>query len=458
MFGLMKTKTCGLSDEQKLRRRLHYCGTCKTMGALYGQKTRFLLNHDTVFLAEILTALSGDESKSWQEAYQSYNCLSLPQGEMPFALEFAATANVVLTEFKIKDHIADEGKMRWNLAQKTFSRSFKKAAHKLKEWQFPFEELTDILSQQTERESQPQGDSIEEILDYLAVPTATATALFFDAGAKLSLSANSSKQMFTLGFTFGKLIYLLDAFEDYERDLRDGNLNAFRKSFQKQNASDNASDLVENSKLSKNARSKAARILRALIDEVSDNIEKLPLDSINKRLFEARLRNNIERKLKTALPVVQIAKSKVCTPRRPVTLSQRWNQAKEIAKELTAAGFTRLSWVRSWQYVPAFLIVAAVAFIAPQEAAKAKSWQDCAGLGLNLMFLGSLIGAVFALPIKMAANLPPNPLNEAERQERRQRWFEYCCEGCDCGCECCNCCEGCDCGCCNCCDGCGCDC
>ena len=92
MFGLMRAKSCGQSDEQRLQRRLHYCGTCKTVGTLYGNKARLLLNHDTVFLAEILTALGGEDFNSWQRALQSFNCLNLPSNEIPPALEFAATA------------------------------------------------------------------------------------------------------------------------------------------------------------------------------------------------------------------------------------------------------------------------------------------------------------------------------------------------------------------------------
>jgi len=43
MFGLMRHAP-----------RLPYCGTCKTMGALYGQRSRVFLSHDVVFLAELL--------------------------------------------------------------------------------------------------------------------------------------------------------------------------------------------------------------------------------------------------------------------------------------------------------------------------------------------------------------------------------------------------------------------
>ena len=93
MFGLMRAKTCGMSVEEKRFRRVNYCGTCKTIGSIYGQKSRLLLNHDTVFLAEILTALNSENVADWQKSYQSYNCLNLPKNEMPIALEFAATTD-----------------------------------------------------------------------------------------------------------------------------------------------------------------------------------------------------------------------------------------------------------------------------------------------------------------------------------------------------------------------------
>ena len=98
MFGLMKARTCALSPELKRHRRLHYCGTCKTIGGLYGQSSRALLNHDTVFLAELLSALSGADAQldEWHRAYQSYNCLALPRqrSAMPLGLQYAAAATL----------------------------------------------------------------------------------------------------------------------------------------------------------------------------------------------------------------------------------------------------------------------------------------------------------------------------------------------------------------------------
>src|SRR5215471_14315954 len=132
MFGLMKSRSCSLTPEQKLNRRLHYCGACKTMGRLYGQRTRFLLNNDAVFLAELLSAISGagHALADWDRAYQSYNCLSLPATPeaMPLPLQYAAAGAIAIAEFKVEDQVADSGSVPWKIATGVFSRSFRQAS------------------------------------------------------------------------------------------------------------------------------------------------------------------------------------------------------------------------------------------------------------------------------------------------------------------------------------------
>src|SRR5215471_716748 len=158
MYGLMRALRCGQSEDQSEWRRFHYCGTCKTMGRLYGQRSRLLLNHDTVFLAELLTLLS-DESPPWKadKAYLSYNCLSLPRSEddMPRALQLAAAANIMLTEFKVADRIKDGGLVRWRLVQRFFSGGFRRASALLRRSGFPVYELRRLQDRQDEREANP---------------------------------------------------------------------------------------------------------------------------------------------------------------------------------------------------------------------------------------------------------------------------------------------------------------
>lgn len=417
MFGLMRAKTCGMTAEEKNFRRLHYCGTCKTIGSLYGQKSRMLLNHDTVFLAEILTSLSDEKVQTWQKSYQSYNCLSLPKNEMPISLQFAATANVILTEFKIADHISDTRQRRFKLAHRIFSKEFLQAEKLLHEWKFPLEKLRDLLAKQTEIEN--NSTDLEEF----SLPTAETTATFFVEGTKLIGQENLSNLAHEIGFNFGKLIYVLDAYEDFEKDKKRNQFNALQFVF--------------------GEKEKAVSILLDLENEIIRQIYELPIAETKKQIFAARLRSNLQKKIETKLPKL------VCHPKKRLTFSERFERAKIRAKELTATH----SWATA---LPIFAFVLAVAFIAPMQAREAKSARECAELSFNLMFLGSMIGAVLAIPKNfMQGYTPPDPSQIAEKVEKKRRegWCDSCgcgdctccCDCGDCGCESCNCCDSCDC-------------
>ena len=72
MFGLMKPLKCSIDKKDGKGHRYYYCGTCKTIGSLYGHKMRFFLNQDIAFFAEILTDLDNRVSVTtqWNPSYQ----------------------------------------------------------------------------------------------------------------------------------------------------------------------------------------------------------------------------------------------------------------------------------------------------------------------------------------------------------------------------------------------------
>lgn len=412
----MRAKTCGMTAEEKHFRRLLYCGTCKTVGSLYGQKSRLLLNHDTVFLAEILTSLSDENVQKWQKSYQSYNCLSLPKNEMPLSLQFAATANVILAEFKIADHISDTRQRRFKIAHRIFSKEFIEAEKRLRDWDFPLEKVRKLLEKQTEIENNSTD------LDQLALPTTETTAAFFEEGVKLIGRKELGNLAHEIGFNFGKLIYVLDAFEDFEKDAKNNQFNALRSAFgEKENG---------------------VSILLELENEIIRQIYELPISETRKQLFTSRLRSNLQKKIQTKLPKL------VCHPKKHLSFSERFERAKIRGKELTA----NHSWATAF---PIFAFVLLVAFIAPIQVREAKSARECAELGFNLMFLGSMVGFVLAIPKNlMQGYTPPDTQKIAEEVDKKQRegWCSYCdcdcCGCCDCGCDSCDCCT--DCNCCDC--------
>jgi hypothetical protein len=416
MFGLMRANKCGMSEEEKHLRRLNYCGTCKTIGSVYGQKSRLLLNNDAVFLAEILTALSDENSSDWQKSYQSYNCLNLPKDEMPIALQFAAAANIILTQIKIDDHIVDEGRRRYVFARKAFSNEFLKAENLLKQWGFPLDRIKKILQTQPEREW--KSASLEDV----AEPTARTTAEFFAGGAELIGKGDLTNSLYEIGFAFGKLIYILDAFEDYEKDYRENQFNALRAFF-----------CLNESRMSVATKRKVAAALRETAGEIIANIRELPIAENQKTLFSSRLEVNLQRKLKTTELTVLKTK-KICQSRQQKqTFSQKWQNASQTARNIARK--------YSWQMPLVFLFVFAFALIAPAQSREAKSARECFDLSFNLMFLGSILGSFAAAPIATIQNFSTN-------SKKRRGWCEnYCdCDCCCCCCECegCCCCDGCD--------------
>jgi Family of unknown function (DUF5685) len=378
MFGLMKRAE-----------RLAYCGSCKTIGAMYGQRARLLLNHDMVFLGELLTG-----EPEWGPAHRSFNCMAMPK-EHPAALEYAATAAVVLAHFQVEDKIVDSGAWRWKAAKRFFSPAYRKAARQLRASGFPLEEMAALLATQGEREARAVS------LGDVAEPTAWSTEMVFSHGAACSPLPDGrgsvdlwKGELGSLGRRFGYLVYVLDAWEDRGRDAKSGNFNAL-----------------------------------LAFPEVDGRAEILgAVESLEKDLpahLGVRLRTNVEERLGMRIRVLHGACKK--------SAKERWTSAVGFArsmKERERAGLLKGAAVLA--------TVSVLAFFAPHQIRSAESWRQCFGLVMNLM----AFGAVFA-----TVPVPEAPAGGSGKKGS-SGWSGCCC--CECG-DCCDCCDGCsECG--SCCD------
>jgi len=377
MFGLMKRAE-----------RLAYCGSCKTIGAMYGQRARLLLNHDMVFLAELLMEKSG--GPEWTAAHRSFNCMAMPK-EHPQALQYAATAAVVLAHFQIEDKIVDSGGWRWRALRRFFSPAYRKAASQLRRSGFRLEEMTEMLASQGQREA--RGVSIDDV----AEPTARATEMIFAHGVRGVYplpDGRGSALMGWIGRRFGCLIYLLDAWEDRARDAKSGDFNA----------------LLEFPEV--DGRARILSLVESLEKDLSPGLA-------------VRLRTNVEERLGMRPRVLHW----VCRK----SAKERWRSAVAFArsmKERERAGLVKGAAVLA--------SVSVLAFFAPHMIQGAESWRQCFGLALNLM----AVGAVFA-----TVPVPESPGDP----EKKSSKFPGFCDCCSSGCDCCDCCDSCgECG--SCCD------
>ncbi len=374
MFGLMRHAP-----------RLPYCGTCKTLGALYGQRSRMALNHDTVFLAEILLEQTGEPE--WVSAYRSFNCLALPRDGRPIALEYAATITIALAHFQIEDHGADSGQFRWKAAARWFSPAYLKAAARLRQWQFPLDAMAEILRTQAAREAHPQS------LRHVAEPTVTATALVSAQGARICGRPDLAEPMYEWGSKFGYLVYLLDAYVDREDDAKTGAFNATR-----------AFPEVD-----------ARGEILATADEIAARLSP-PLAS--------RLRTNVEERLGLRLPVLPVCRM---GPRGRLRTAVAFAQS---LRKRESAG-----WLKG---AAVLATVSALAFVFPHQARQSESWRQCLGVPFNLMALSSIFAFAAQPPPAPGPTIGPArlPPNLASCGSCRGVCMEGCAEGlCESACD-----------------------
>ena len=167
MFGYVTLNRKGLADAEMDRYQAYYCGLCRTLGRRYGRTGQLALSYDMAFVAILLTALYDTPT-----AFSEGRCVPHPLKKRPRAdnelLDYAADMTAALAYYNFLDDWQDDHR-RASLAQ----------AQKLK--------------------------------------------------PSLSSCAAMVCSWRGMGNGLGAFIYLLDAYDDLEKDSRRGQFNALRQ-------------------------------------------------------------------------------------------------------------------------------------------------------------------------------------------------------------------------------------
>ena len=280
MFGLLQRQTNGNDTTACHDYRLHYCGTCKTMGALYGQRSRMLLNFDAVFFAELLSNLNGDDIANWHANYQKQNCFALPPDEntMPTALRYAATANVLLAELKNDDNLRDGGGVLWRSAKWVLNNSYQQANKAMQAFGLDTSLLWEEIEAQEKLEKYTENQSLT-LADF-AVPTRKMTALVVAQAASVLEKKDLHDDLYEVGSSLGELVYFLDALEDLVQDAKNKTFNAFLRFFKTE-------------KLDAIQLTLAAQTVQRAEQRLAKALQNLPLADAIKEEMTARLSANV---------------------------------------------------------------------------------------------------------------------------------------------------------------------
>lgn len=223
----------------------YYCGLCKCLKTKFSNKSRMTLNYDMTFLILLLSSLYEPENKVYNE-----RCIVHPSKKQTIIqneiTEYAASINIILSYYNLIDNWEDEKDYKSLALSKILKKEFNKSsseliekAEKIKKYLKDVSDLEKINVKDIDAVSNVFGHLMEEIILY-----------------KKDVWEETLRK---IGFFLGKYIYLLDAYEDMEKDKKNKSYNPFNN-IKSQNVDEYANSLL---------------ILN--LSFLSEEIEKLPL-------------------------------------------------------------------------------------------------------------------------------------------------------------------------------------
>ncbi len=199
-----------------------YCSECRILGKLYTPIARLLLSYDFTFLSIVRLALQ-EECSAFEKGHCCINpakkCLKCTEND---ELERSADMVVIVSYYKLMDDIADGGffkKLACRLIQPALSLMHRKAALR--------QEMLDRAIAGAMKEQQKIEQSGTASLDEAADPSGKMLAAIFSQG----YYGEDKIQLWRFGYLLGRWIYLLDAVDDIEKDIKSGSFNPLKSRF-----------------------------------------------------------------------------------------------------------------------------------------------------------------------------------------------------------------------------------
>ena len=220
MFGYLQIEKEELLVKEFETYKAIYCGLCKQMGKDYSFLTRLTLSYDCTFYAMLLMSLNRS-----CKGFKDGRCTCNPLKKCKFATDSgdayrkAAAFSMISVYYKIIDDIQDSvffKKLLCKIIKPFFSHQRKKAADKYPDMD---KAVSDMMKMQYDAEH-----SEKPSVDMSAHPTALMLAAVLSAEAHDEIQ---KRVLYEFGYHIGRWIYLVDAADDIEKDIKSNGFNPF---------------------------------------------------------------------------------------------------------------------------------------------------------------------------------------------------------------------------------------
>ncbi|KOA20778.1 hypothetical protein CLHOM_09200 [Clostridium homopropionicum DSM 5847] len=225
MFGYVSPYKMELKIKDFEKFKAYYCGLCVSIKNSFGNLPRFSLNYDMAFLGVLLDSLEDKKN-----IYIKNSCIAHPFKKRVIiinssALDYAAFCNVCLTYYKLLDDFHDDISIKSKILSQ-FLNIYLKGLSQDKIY------IRQYIENKLRELSILEKAATKENLDVLSHPFADLTGFILSAfvdnnGYKLDL--------YWLGYNLGKWIYIIDAYDDLEKDLLKKKFNPINSALNHEN-------------------------------------------------------------------------------------------------------------------------------------------------------------------------------------------------------------------------------
>lgn len=245
MFGYVVAHKPELKMKEFYKYKAYYCGLCKVLREKYGFLGQVTLTYDMTFLIMLLTSLYGSETKQ-----EEHRCVIHPVKKQKMLYneitEYAADMNMILTYYKLLDDWKDESSKLGLAGLRFLHKTYRELEEKYPEKCRTIRKCLSLL-QKCERRGEENVD---------------VTARYFGKlMSELFVYKNDvwEKTLRKMGFYLGKFIYIMDAFDDVDKDIQNDNYNALIPMY-----------------MDEDFEEKCAGMLNLILAECTSQFEKLP--------------------------------------------------------------------------------------------------------------------------------------------------------------------------------------
>ena len=196
----------------------YYCGLCRTLKNRYGVFGQISLTYDMTVLVMLLTSLYEPDTKE-----DTTTCIAHPFEKHPYRrnvfADYAADMNVLFTYYKCRDDWTDDHKA----LKLGYGKLLKGAYRKIQSDYSKKVKRIDSLMRELAREEKAGNEDIDKM-----------ACIFGDILGEIFAVRKDEweESLRTLGCFLGKYIYLLDAYEDIEEDIKKNRYNPLKKRYE----------------------------------------------------------------------------------------------------------------------------------------------------------------------------------------------------------------------------------